>query len=783
MKKTLQFIAVYFLLFSALQSEGQKAVVIGVNHTTPDGFAFLVTQDLAMNETVYFSEDEYNNSTGNFSSGESVVRFTAGGVITTGTVVFVKETTANTYTVSCTGGGSCGTADHFGGTFSLSSFGETFYAYQDTDTDPSNGVTEIYSAVYTGDGGVPTSGGSIPAAQDPTTGTFSYPNAILLDGFPAMQPDRFEYVFNPVSLRDGVSKVNLENTANYLYGQANADLSTVEFTNLNLSGANPSLIVTRSPASVVENSGSPITYTFTLSAPNMSPTIVNFSVGGSAVFSTDYTVSGATSFMASSGTITIPTGMTTAGFTITPSGDTDLEPDETVIITAIAGMGYDVGSPGSATGTITNDDVMAIIPTVAVTGLNNSTLASPGIEGFSFVALVDITAGTEIYFTEEEFNNNALAFSPTNGEGVVKWTAPSGGVLRGEVIVAAENTPDTFTATCDSGNCGIFTTISTGFAFSSEGEGFFAYSDSDSDPANGIIQVHSVLYTGAVGSPGGNIPAMEDPSVVYTGSVVVDGFPAVEALRTEYRHPAERMMDVDQADFQNTANWFNAQPPATLSDVPFTNIIISTGSMNPNLSVAVSPASVVEDSGTDMVYTFSLSAMAPSDITINFDVTGSADFMTDYTASGALTFTSMSGTAEIPMGMSSVDVTITPVVDTDVETSETVEIMIASGTGYNGGSPNSATGSITNDDTSDSDPLVAIMGMTHDDATPDAFSFAAAQDIPGGEVVYFTEKEFDNTTLLFAIGEAVLQWTAPAGGINRGDVIVATETGAMTKYV
>ena len=42
--------------------------------------------------------------------------------------------------------------------------------------------------------------------------------------------------------------------------------------------------------------------------------------------------------------------------TVDPSADITVEPDETVILTVTAGAGYNVGAPGSATGTITNDD-------------------------------------------------------------------------------------------------------------------------------------------------------------------------------------------------------------------------------------------------------------------------------------------------------------------------------------------------------------------------------------------------------------------------------------------
>ncbi|MCW5520262.1 HYR domain-containing protein [Aureitalea sp. L0-47] len=767
MKKITNQLTLLIALFAISVSFGQKAVVIGTNHVTPDGFAFLVTQDLVNGETVYFTEDEYNNATNVFATGESVVRFTASGAVSAGTVIFVNETSTNTFSTSC-----CGTAAHFGGSFALGTSGEAYYAYQDTDTNPANGVTEIYGVFYTGETGFG-AGGTIPVALDPTP---DYPNAIVLDGFPTVDPGRAEYQFAAAGIRDGLCRDDLENVSNYLHAQANQPLSTVAFNSFTLACTSPTLTVTRTPASVSENSGANIVYTFTLSAASVGPTTVNFSVGGTASTPGDYGATGAATFTASSGTVVIPNGSTSANVTIVPVFDTTLEPDETVILTATPGTGYTAGSPSSATGTIENDDTLSTTPTVAVTGMNHA-----GTDGFSFVALVDIAAGTEIFFTEEEFNNTTLAFSTTSGEAVIRWTAPAGGITRGTVVVATETAGNTFTLTCNGGSCGTLAVLAGSFATATNGEGLFAYSDSDTDPTNGVTEVHAVLYTGATGSPGGNIPAGEDPSTVYTGAVVVDGFPAVDPNRTEFRFPPERGVTVDQANFQNTTNWFNAQANATLSDVPFANIIISTGSVNPTLTLAAAPTTTVEDSGVGMVYTFTLSAAAASPITVNFTVGGTATLTTDYTTSGADTFTASAGTATIPMGGTTVAVTVTPVVDAVVEPTETIELMIDTGTGYDGGSPNSATGSITNDDTSASDPLVAIMGMAHDGASDDAFSFAAAQNIPAGTVVYFTEDEFDNTNLLFSSGEAVVQWTAPAGGqIDQGDVIVITETAPNT---
>ena len=234
-----------------------------------------------------------------------------------------------------------------------------------------------------------------------------------------------------------------------------------------------------------------------------------------------------------------------------------------------------------------------------------------------------------------------------------------------------------------------------------------------------------------------------------------------------------RTATVDLATFQNTSNWLHAQANQDLSTVPFTDIVITSGSANPTLTLASSTASVVEDDGSSITFTFTLDATATSDITVNFTVSGSAVFTTDYTQTGASSFTTTTGSVIIQDGTDSAVVTITPVTNNTVEPTKNIEIMIATGTGYDGGSPNSAEGSITNDDTSDSDPLVAMVGLAHDGI--DGFSFVAAQDIPASTEVHFTDDEFDNTSLLFNSGEAVLKWTSPASTISKGEVIVITE--------
>lgn len=774
MKKITALILVFCALFQFTESAAQKVVVIGMNHVSSgpntDGFAFVATENIPNGEIIYFTENEYVSGTNAFDPGEAVIIYTSPG-LTTGDVVFIDETSTNTYSLTCNSGSGaiCGTAAHSAtnGSFSVSTNGDGLYAYADTNDNPGDGISEIYSVLYTGSGELPTqNGGNIPAGQSPLP---DYPNAIVVDGFPDdgdinVGPDRVEYMFSPASMRDGVSKTALENPTNYLSYVANQALSVVPFTNLNLGGANPVATLSVSSNMIAENSGGSITITATLDAAATAATTVNLTITGTATNGADYSLTGTS--------ITIANGATTGSITLSPTGDTTLEPNETAILTIASGTGYDAGSPSSQTITITNDDTVANTPVVAVTGTNHS-----GTDGFSFVALDDITAGTQVYFTDYDYSNATLAFSAPSQQGVMLWTAPVGGVTRGQVIVATETAMNVFTTTCDSGTCGTMTLVAGTFALATDGEAFYAYTDSDSDPTNGVTEISSVLYTGLSASPGGNISADRNPNSVYTGAIVVDGFPNVSANRTEY-DPTKRNVNVDQAVFQNTTNWVHAQASATLDTTPFANIIITTGSADPSVSVTVSPATVVEDSGTAITYTFTLSAAATASTTINFTVGGTATFPSDYSVSGTASFTATTGSIVIPNGASTAAFTATPIADTTVETLESIEIMIDSGTGYIGGSPNDATATISNDDTSMSDPLVAITGLNH--VTPDAFSFVAAQEIPANTVIYFTDKSFDNTTLTFGPNETVFMYTSPGVAIPQGDVIVVKEDPANT---
>jgi hypothetical protein len=118
----------------------------------------------------------------------------------------------------------------------------------------------------------------------------------------------------------------------------------------------PSVSVKVTPTTgVTEDGPNTLTYEFTASPAPTADITVNYRIGGSATAGSDFTTvlpPGATT-----GTITIRAGSTSpVTLRIVPTADTEIERDETVVITLQNGTGY---APGTsvATGTILNDDL------------------------------------------------------------------------------------------------------------------------------------------------------------------------------------------------------------------------------------------------------------------------------------------------------------------------------------------------------------------------------------------------------------------------------------------
>jgi subtilisin-like proprotein convertase family protein len=122
----------------------------------------------------------------------------------------------------------------------------------------------------------------------------------------------------------------------------------------------PAVSVTVAPESVAENGSENLVYTFTRTNTDGGRLTVAFTVGGTATFDADYTVTGAATFTPSHGTVTFTAGSDTATVIVDPTADTIVESDksdETVILTLVPDFDYNAGDPSAATGTIINADL------------------------------------------------------------------------------------------------------------------------------------------------------------------------------------------------------------------------------------------------------------------------------------------------------------------------------------------------------------------------------------------------------------------------------------------
>ena len=128
----------------------------------------------------------------------------------------------------------------------------------------------------------------------------------------------------------------------------------------------PTVSVSVAASNVPEDGMDNLVYTFTRTGPTTEELRVSFEVSGTAKFvngkketnhkKTDYAQSGAKTFGANAGTVTIPAGESSATLTIDPKPDKSMEADETIELAVSTGVGYVPGEQSKVTGTVDNDD-------------------------------------------------------------------------------------------------------------------------------------------------------------------------------------------------------------------------------------------------------------------------------------------------------------------------------------------------------------------------------------------------------------------------------------------
>ncbi|WP_435183624.1 pre-peptidase C-terminal domain-containing protein [Cylindrospermopsis raciborskii G7] len=481
----------------------------------------------------------------------------------------------------------------------------------------------------------------------------------------------------------------------------------------------PSITLAVSPEKVKEDGASDLIYTFTRTGVISSSLTVNYTVGGEAILGKDYTgITGARTTK----TVTFAANSSTTTVTVDPVVDTRIEGDKTVILTLASGEGYTIGTTGKVIGTIINDDFpsieLAVSRDVTEDGTSDLTytFTRTGIGAISSPLTVNYTVGGTATLGTD--------YTGITGEGTTKTVTFSANSSTARVTV--DPTPDT---TIESDETVVLTLASgDGYTIGTTGGVIGTITNDD------LIRDDRPLIKLAV-SRDVTEDGTSDLTYTFTRTGVISS-----PLTVNYTVGGEATLGTDYTGIPRegttktvtfSANSSTAR--VTVDPTPDTTIesnetvvltlasgdgytIGTTGGVIgtiinddlPSITLAVSPEKVTEDGASDLLtYTFTRTGVISSPLTVNYKVDGTATLGTDYTGipregtTKTVTFAANSSTARV---------TVDPTPDNTQEPDETVVLTLDSGAGYTIGTKSKVTGTITNDDLSQTIPINGKLG-------------------------------------------------------------------------
>ncbi len=194
----------------------QSVAFTGKDSNSPDEFAFVALQDLAIGTKIFFTENDFDNSGGApglFASGEGTILFeVVGGVISTGTVVHIAEDTTPDTFVLMNAGSS--TAVIVGASSWSATAADPHYAYSaSNDASPWSTVTEVHAMLF------PLESITAFGSRDPSG---LYPNAIVVDNSTfASTQTAADYTGD----RSTATHMSLADSNNFTAGDGDLDLT------------------------------------------------------------------------------------------------------------------------------------------------------------------------------------------------------------------------------------------------------------------------------------------------------------------------------------------------------------------------------------------------------------------------------------------------------------------------------------------------------------------------------------------------------------------------------
>ncbi|MCX7420941.1 MAG: right-handed parallel beta-helix repeat-containing protein [Planctomycetia bacterium] len=486
--------------------------------------------------------------------------------------------------------------------------------------------------------------------------------------------------------------LSLQAGAGYSLGTQNSVTGTI-------TNDDTSVTIAVSPATVTEDGTPNLVYTFTRSGATSGALTVSFSVGGTATITTDYAPSGAATFTASSGTVSFAAGITTKTVTIDPTADTTIEDDETVVLAVTPMASYSVGVANSATGTILNDDLpiitVAVSPaSVTENGSTNSvfTFTRPGPTTSALT--VNFSVGGSAEFNSDYTVSGATTF--TASAGTVTFAAgqatktvivdPTGDTTFEPNDFVGTLTPVVATITNDDQEVSV--TVSPA-SVTEDGTANLLYTFTRVGATTAALTANFAVGGTATSA----VDYVQSGAATFTTSVGTVSFSAGQTTKVVTINPTtDTVIEPDELvvlTLTATAN-YSVGTAGTA-----TGTILND---DPRITLVVTPASVVENGPANTVYAFTRTGPTTSELTVNFNVGGTATFGTDYAVIGATSFGVSDGVVTFAAGQATKTVIVDPTGDTTFEPNETVALTIAAASSYFVGTLTPVVATITNDD-------------------------------------------------------------------------------------
>lgn len=515
--------------------------------------------------------------------------------------------------------------------------------------------------------------------------------------------------------------------------------------------------LTVSPDQVVEDSSGAMVFTFTRSEFVGNALSVNFSLGGGATFNSDYSITGAT-VSNGTGTVVFAPGASTAVVRVTPTADNISETNETVRFSILPGTAYRLTDPAIATGTIVDDEGEVTLSIAPPTVLEDG--STPLVYTFTRSGFVDraIQVGFSLGGTAT-LNTDYQALAGTG-------TTASFTGTGGTVTFAPGETTKTITIQPVTD-----TTQETDETVALTLQGGTGYAAVTSGPVSGVIvndegTVNLSVTPESVLEDGGETLVYTFTRTVYTGNTIAVNF-TLSGNTTGGTGP-DADYDLVGATLNGntgTVNFDAGQTTATVRITPRRDAVLegnetatltlnsgsgyvlgaqtsATGTVlndEAEITLAVAPNSVREDSNVPVIYTFTRNPFTyiNRDITVAFDVAGSAVLATDFnvTAAPSTTFTATGGTVSFAAGETTKTLTILPISDVARETDKTVSLRLRGGEGYVATTATNVEATIVDDDA-----LVTLTGSPDIDEDTGAitYTFTRAGFIGGPLTANFT---------------------------------------------